>query len=305
MPLAAMLDTLRFSGLSEAEFRKRALAGRSGLSLYEHADSFIRRRHVTAPGQDRPTLVILPDGPATIESYDAFIEAVLPDFDVLLMEIPGFGFSFARKGRAMSFAATADILNEALEDMALGRTVLVGPCVQGLFAARMAERRPALTDALIVAQTGDIPASQAWASSGLDPKGLLAKPWLGQIGFRRNRSVTIDWWLPYAAGPSLPVERLQDVARAVQAKGCAYALASQLQWLSRLGPDDLPRPTQPTAILWGLEDRSHRDTDRRSALNLSPAATYGEHAAIGHFVDLEDPDLIRDTALALLDAQPD
>jgi pimeloyl-ACP methyl ester carboxylesterase len=302
MPLASMLDTLRFSGLTEAEFKQRALQGRDGLSLFEHPDSFVRRRHVIGEGTGRATLVVLPDGPATIESYDAFCEAVLPDFDVLLMEIPGFGFSFARKGRAMSFDGTADILNAALEDMQLGRTVLVGPCVQGLFAARMAELRPDLIHALILAQTGDINTIRGWATGSLDRKGLLSKPWIGQLGFRKNRSVTVDWWLPYAAGPALPVEPLQDIARAVQDKGCAYALASQLQWLSKLDPDALPRPTQPTAILWGLEDRSHKNTDLRSALRLSPDAHYSEHEGVGHFVDLEAPDLIRNTARTLLES---
>lgn len=300
MPLAAMLDTFRFSGLDETEFRRRALSGSEGLSLYEHEDSFIRRRHVSRAGENRPTLVILPDGPATIESYDTFIDAVLPEADVLLMELPGFGFSFAKRGRAMAFDRTSEILCEALSDMSLSRIVLVGPCVQGLYAAKMAGDRPDLIDALIIAQTGDIPAAKAWGRSSLDRKGLLRKPWIGQWGFRRNRAVTIDWWLPYAAGPNLPVAAMQTVAREVQGKGCAYALASQTQWFKHLTSSDLPQPSQPTAILWGLQDKSHRQTNRSSALNIQPEAEYSEHDHLGHFVDLEDPDLILRTAQRLL-----
>jgi pimeloyl-ACP methyl ester carboxylesterase len=60
-------------------------------------------------------------------------------------------------------------------------------------------------------------------------------------------------------------------------------------------------PSVPTAVIWGLEDKSHANTDRRSILRFAPNASYEEIDDLGHFPDLENPELIAQTALRLLD----
>jgi pimeloyl-ACP methyl ester carboxylesterase len=295
----AILDTLAFSGLDEATFRARALASRPGLGLYEHQLSFVRYR-VTGRDPAKPTLAILPDGPATIESYDGVIDILADRFNIALLEMPGFGFSYPKSGSAMGFEETSQILSAALASLDLPRIILVGPCVQGLFAARMAEIMGGSLAGLIIAQTGSFAEEEKWINEVLGG-AVLAKPFEGQIGFRLSREKSsIDYWIPFAAGPDAPVAMLQEEARKVQHAGCCYALASQVQ---KLGDGSVRPPSVriPTAILWGLADKSHAATDRRSVLQYAPDASYAEWEGVGHFLDIEAPERLAEVALVLLE----
>lgn len=295
----AILDTLGFSGLDEATFRARAVAGRPGLGLFEHDLSFIRYR-VHGRDADKPTLAFLPDGPATIESYDDLIAKLEDRFNIAILEIPGFGFSYPTAAEALDFEASCQILAQALVSLDLPRVVLVGPCIQGLFAARISEILGDELAGIIIAQTGDFAVESKWVYEALGG-AALAVPFEGQIGFRLARQkVSIDYWIPFAAGPNAPVAKLQDEARKVQACGCAYALASQVQKL-RVVPETLS-VSIPAAILWGLADRSHANTDRQSVRRYAPAARYEEWEGIGHFIDIEAPEKIAEVAARLLAA---
>jgi pimeloyl-ACP methyl ester carboxylesterase len=293
----AILDTLAFSGLDEATFRARALESRPGLGLFEHAHAFIRYR-VHGNDPSKPSLAILPDGPATIESYDDLITRLQDRFNIAILEIPGFGFSYPKAAQALEFEDSCQILVAALTNLKLTRTILLGPCVQGLFAARMSEIMGDALAGVIIAQTGDFAAEGAWVYEVLGG-AKLAIPYEGQIGFRLNRAkVTIDYWIPFAAGPEAPVAMLQDEARKIQACGCAYALASQVQKLAK-APSQL-NVTIPAAILWGTADRSHAKTDKHSVKRYAPNAHYEEWEGIGHFIDIEAPEKIAEVALQLL-----
>ncbi len=294
----AILDTLAFSGLDEATFRSRALASRNGLGLFEHDLSFVRYR---VHGRDaaKPTLAIIPDGPATIESYEGFIATLEDRFNIALLELPGFGFSYPKQGAAMGFEESCQILVAALTSLNLPRVILVGPCAQGLYAARMSEIMGDTLAGLIIAQTGDFAAEGKWVNAVLGG-AVLAKPFEGQIGFRLGREKTsIDYWIPFAAGPDAPVAMLQEEARKVQHAGCCYALASQIQKLAD-GSVREPNVTIPCAIIWGLADKSHAQTDRRSVQRYAPDALYVEWDGIGHFTDIEAPEKLAEVALSLL-----
>ena len=292
----AILDTLAFAPFPVHELRERALASRPEMDLWEGELGFIRRR-VTGRDPSKPSIAVLPDGPATIESYDGFIEALRDRFNIAVVEIPGFGWSWPKRDAALGFETSCELIADALAELALPRLTLVGPCVQALHAARVAEMRPGVVHALILAQSGSCAAERKWAKV-LDPQGVLGIPYQGQIAFRLSRGrASLDWWVPFAAGPKTPVEDLQTTGREVQGAGCGYALASQLQDMNNFRDS---RPSQPAAVIWGMADASHRDTDHRSALELVPDAAYSEHAELGHFPDLEDPELIAKTALKLL-----
>ena len=294
----AVLDTLAFSGLDEPAFRTRAIASRPGLALFEHNLSFIRYR-IAGRDADKPTLAILPDAPATIESYDALIAALEDRFNIVIMELPGFGFSFPISAEALGFEASCEIIAAALRSLDLPRVVLVGPCIQGLYAARIATIMGDELAGVIIGQTGDFAAEDKWIHAALGG-AILAQPFAGQVGFRLNRvKTTIDFWIPFAAGPLAPVAALQDEARKIQAASCCYALASQVQKLAEID-DPMIDVRIPAAIFWGLSDKSHAATDRKSVRKYAPEAVYTEWEDIGHFADIEAPEKIAALAFDLL-----
>ena len=288
------LDTIGFAGASRAEIERHALTLRAGLRWFEHPTSLVRMRVPEAAGT-KPVAVFLPDGPASIESYDALIAALSDAYDVVVIEIPGFGYSWPLTPEALSFDGCVAATAAALASLELPPVVLVGPCVQGLVALALLKRHPELVRALIVAQTGDWAAEVAWGPA-LDPRGALRAPFAGQVGFRLTREKgAVDWWAAFAAGPDFDVVKLQAEARTLLRHNCAYALASLTQmWFGGEAPD--LAVTLPVIVIWGLADKSHAATDRKSILRYAPHAALIEVERGGHFVDLEAIGVIR-TAL--------
>lgn len=279
------LDTIGFAGASRTEIERHALGSRPGLRWFEHSTSLVRMRAPDEAGT-KPVVAFLPDGPASIESYDAVVGALSDAYDVVIIEIPGFGFSWPLSPEALSFDGCVAATAAALASLDLPPVVVVGPCVQGLVALALAKRHPDLVAALIVAQTGDWAAEVAWGPA-LDPKGVLKVPFAGQVGFRLTcERAAVDWWAAFAAGPDFDVAALQAEARTLVRHHCAYALASITQKWFGGDPPDLS-VTLPVTAIWGLADRSHADTDRASVLTCAPHARIVEVARAGHFADLE------------------
>lgn len=296
----AILDTLAFSGLDETEMQRRAVLSREGIDLFKHEMSYVRRR-IIMNSTELPGLIVLPDGPATLESYDAFIEELSDRFNIAILEVPGFGFSYALSPDALEFDATCHILSAAIDDLKLRQAVVVGACVQGLIAARIVEINPTLLSGLIIAQTADFENEIEWANKAIDTHGNLARPFEGQIGFRLARErATVDWWTPLVAGPKLQLQEFQAEARKVLRCGCSFALASQIQKCNTTTPPPVLCPSIPTTVIWGNADVSHTHTDKRSILHCVPGAEYIERDDLGHFPDLEDPELIARVAKKLL-----
>lgn len=297
---APLLDTLAFAGIGEAEVRARAVAARAGCDLWEDADCFVRRRVAVGP-PGAATLVFIADGPATVESYDGLIDTLSGRFTIIVVELPGFGFSYAKRAEALTFEGSCQAIADALLDTGLDRMILVGPCVGGLVAAAVAPRLGDRLAGLIIAQTGDFAAERSWVGRTIDRDGSLRQAFTGQIAFRLQRErASIDWWSAFACGPGLDLPAFQRTARDVLQAGSCMALASQLQlWLDEDLPTVMP-PAVPTAIVWGLADRSHAETDRASTRTIAPHAAFHECPDTGHFVDLENPELIARIATELL-----
>lgn len=295
---AGWLDTLEFAGASRAEIERHALASRAHLRWFEHPTCLVRMRVPPGVGT-RPVVVFLPDGPASIESYDAVIAALSDSYDVVVIEIPGFGYSWPLTPDALTFDGTVAATAAALASLALTPVLLVGPCVQALVALAIARRHPERVAGLIVAQSGDWAAEIAWAPA-LDPKGLLKMPFEGQLRFRLTRErAAVDWWAAFAAGPDFDVATLQAEARTLVRNHCCYALASITQkWFAGAAPD--LAVTQPVTAIWGLADKSHATTDRTSILTHAPHACIVEVERAGHFVDLEAIATVREQLNRLL-----
>lgn len=279
------LDTLEFAGASRAEIERYALTSRPDLRWFEHPTSLVRLRVPDGAGA-KPVAVFLPDGPASIESYDAVIATLSDAYDVVVIEIPGFGYSWPLTPQALTFDGCVAATAAALASLDLPPVVLVGPCVQGLVALALARLHPDLVRALIVGQTGDWAAEVAWGPA-IGPRGALKAPFAGQIGFRLTREKgAVDWWAAFAAGPDFDVARLQAEARTLVRHHCAYALASVTQkWFGGDAPD--LGVTLPVTAIWGLADKSHAATDRASILTCAPHARIVEVERAGHFIDLE------------------
>jgi pimeloyl-ACP methyl ester carboxylesterase len=283
----AVLDTEVFAPVPRLARHVWAEASRPGVRVLRTPRTLIRVRDTGGPG---PTAVLITDAPHTVEAYDD-VAAALTGVRLVVLEPPGFGFSWATDPAALAFPGAVAAVVDALRQLEISDAVLGGACVYGFLALAASNAEPGLARALLLAQTPSWEAGVRWGRAVLDPQGRLSVPWEGQVGWRLVREQAADGWYRYAAGPGAPVERWARVARDGLQAGASYALASQVQTWWTQDPPELPPVHLPAVVLWGEADRSHTKagTDPEQLLDLLPQGRVVRVPDAGHFVDTEDP----------------
>jgi pimeloyl-ACP methyl ester carboxylesterase len=134
---------------------------------------------------------------------------------------------------------------------------------------------------VIGVQAPGLAGAKAWAERV--GRGVIRREGIGQAIVLATRHRLARVWFDIALAD--PRRRPEFVSRveAAYAAGATYPLASALQAVGRA--DSVPRPGQPSLLVWGARDRTHRRTPRDELSPGSPVVTL-ENAA--HFPDLED-----------------
>jgi pimeloyl-ACP methyl ester carboxylesterase len=238
-------------------------------------------------GKGNTTFVFAADPPIVLEHYDALVAALVPHGRVVVFELPGFGFSPARRGFDFSFDAVVSAVGRLLEHVAARNAVLCFPCVSAYVATTVAGTRPDLVRGLVLAQAPSFEGALAW-KRGRDPKGILARPAVGQLAMHALKKRRAPAWFGIAMEASPERTKMQSLAADMLAQGSRWSLASAFQRF--LVDGAAPAPVeQPVIALWGTRDRSHAQTDRESSRTLGRHVRLIEWTDIAHFPDLEAP----------------
>jgi pimeloyl-ACP methyl ester carboxylesterase len=240
------------------------------------------RFRVRVSGTGGPTIVIAPDPPNVIEHLDALVRALAARHRVVCVEMPGFGFSSAPPGFDFSTRSTADSLGALLDVLGLAPYAIALPCVAGLAGATLAASRPDIVSHFIGVQSPGLVGAKAWARR-VDP-GLLRLRGVGQAVVLATRRRLARAWFDVALADE--EHRAAFVAGVNDAydRGATYPLASALQAIAR--EQSAPRPPQPSLLVWGGRDRTHKRTEKTE---LCPDARLVVLERASHFPDLEDP----------------
>ena len=91
---AAILDTELYAPLPREVRQAWAEASRPGVRILQTPGSLVRVRD-TGAGSNGPTVVLVSDAPHTVESYDDLFAELGPQVRLIVLEPPGFGFSWA------------------------------------------------------------------------------------------------------------------------------------------------------------------------------------------------------------------
>jgi pimeloyl-ACP methyl ester carboxylesterase len=267
--------------------RGPAFSSRSGIGRLDLGAAVIRFR---TEGQGAHTIVLAADPPVVIEHYDELVGFLEDDFRVVVLELPGFGFSLPMPGLTFDFTATNDLIAAGLKRLQLGPYVLAFPCVSAYCAIDIAARFPDLVTGVVAMQAPSWPQEVKW-KHGRDPGGLLSKPVIGQLALRALRRKVPRKWFGAAIGRRELLPGFVETADAAMADGACFCLASVFQ---RYLTDEAPvlgPVRQPAMVIWGEADRSHRHTDKASTLTLLPGAREERFGRAGHFPELEEPEL--------------
>lgn len=295
--VGALIDTVGWRKRYETFAQGWPARSRDGISFHRTAKAQYRYR---ARGNG-PVIVFLADPPVTIEAYDEIYETFSGQYRTIVIEAAGMGFSAASNAYGFGFQEANNDLVEVLSAVAGEGAILAFSCVAGLGAVDIAVRYPHLVSRLFLFQTTDWTNFLDWLDRR-DPKRLLRKPVIGQIGMKRLAPERAPVWLAFATGRRDKVAPLCACAAEGFKHKMAFSLASSFQrYLA--GHDPLGKPGQPLTVIWGEKDRSHTVKSIEGSRNLAPQADIVSLPDLGHFPELEDPRKILDLLTVAMNKQ--
>lgn len=264
-----------------------ALNSRPGLTFVDTAAGPVRvRRH----GEGTVPLVMLADGPNTVEHYDRTLDALDAagaGVRSVVVEPPGTGFSVPDPGFAFTVDAYAGVLAEALDALDISGAIIAAGCAQVYMALALVRRRPDLAARLILMQAPGWDAELEWTQREIDPKGMLRVPGDGQRAYDAERERAVAWWYDACTAPDPGAAYFKDRVHDVLSHGGCHDLPSLVQGMERsAAPEPLSMP-HAALVIWGLADATHRETPRETIAELVPGAHIEEWPEAGHFPEIE------------------
>ena len=237
-----------------------------------------------------PTIVFTCDPPMTIEVYGPVIDAFSAHFRVIIVELPAMGFSATTTNYAFGFRETNDDFASFLGNVAGKGSIFAFSCAASLAGLDIAARMPELASHLALIQAGGTEAFTIW-KAGRDPKGILAKPIIGQLAMARMAPKRMPQWYGLSVGRKEQIPHFCTCAERSFTHGAMWSLASAYQvYLDQR--DELPQPQQPILSIWGAADRSHPVCNIHSLARLYDGVRTVTFEDLGHTPELEDPELV-------------
>jgi pimeloyl-ACP methyl ester carboxylesterase len=234
-----------------------------------------------------PAVAFMTDPPNVLEHYDDLVDELARDHTVLILEMPGFGFSPIRRGVIPTFSVLQEAVLYTLRTLHGGPYVLAFPCVTAFLALAIAYQHPSLVSGLLLSQAPSWNETLTWKAR-MDANGMLRTPVLGQLIMHFGRRRIAQRWYQAVSGTAECCNRFTAIAHVSFQHGAAFPLATGFQHLLVEGNTFAP-VDQRTLFIWGLRDRSHKRTNRTSSLTLAANGQILESAEHGHFPELEDP----------------
>ena len=289
--ISSWIDTAWTDAQSRSVGESPAFKSRPGMSCADLTEAVIRYR---IAGDGPQTLVLAVDAPAVIEHYDVLIKWLEKDFRVVVFETPGCGFSFPRSQFRFDFLEVNDLVAELLRRLALGPYFLAFPCVSAYGAIDLAARFPSLVAGVVIVQAPSWSEQVKW-KHGRDRQNILSRPVFGQLALQLLKRKRAPLWLDVAIGRREMVAEFVETTDAAFSQGACFCLASAFQRYLTDAEPPLTPVAQPTLIIWGESDRSHRNTDKSSTRQYCSAAVEVRFEHAGHFPELEEPQLFAQT----------
>ncbi|HYU09474.1 MAG TPA: alpha/beta hydrolase [Gemmatimonadales bacterium] len=241
-------------------------------------------------GNGPQTLVLAADPPVVIEQYDELFQCLEKSFRVIVFEVPGFGFSMPSSGFRFDFRQLNDLVAEFLRQLGLAPYILAFPCVAAYGAVDIAKRFPELISGVVLIQAPSWTEEVKW-KHGRDRQGLLSTPIIGQLALQILKRRRAPKWFDAAVGKREMLSQFVATTDDAFSHGACFCLASAFQRYLTDAPQPLSVINQPSLVIWGEADKSHRHTDKSSSKLYCPSAKNLRFKRAGHFPELEEPEL--------------
>lgn len=274
----AILRRLRLSRLARGLAPWQPEEGRSG--LWEENGHRIRY-FISGQG---PRLVCFHGMGASSFSFRALIPYLTSHFEVLLVDLPGFGDSHWPRDRAMTLENLTEVVNEFLKELSPKSSYLCGSSLGGTLALELAKCDPKHFPKVVV---------MAPASS---PRFILPLSWMSSMSWLLQWLVqpeSLAWTLKYVRAGRWPSREDRDsYLRPYLLNPTSFS--SLFAATKILRDKSLPRRfsslSSPVLVLWGARDRIVPRRLMRTLMENLPHARFEEHPQAGHHPHEDNPE---------------
>lgn len=181
-----------------------------------------------------------------------------------------------------------DVVAQVIESLSAGPATLMFPCAWSYVAFQLAAEQPTLIERLVVSQCPCWDQEQVWTKR-IDSNGMMGKPVVGQLFLAMNAKRVSDGWYDAALPKDRTPSEFAGPARRVLSDGGIFCLASLIQaWFHVKRLSFLVE--QPTIVMWGGSDRTHRRSSPDSVLQYLKRGKVVTYPEAGHFPELEVPE---------------
>jgi len=239
------------------------------------------------PGRpDAPVLLLLHGFGASLQTWDAWADALAPQMRVLRIDLPGAGLTGPDPSGNYSDERGVQVLAALLDGLGLARASVLGHSMGGRLAWRFAADRPQRVDKLVLV------APDGFASPGFAyGKPPDVGPAVGLMRYMLPQALVRQGLKPAFADPALitdaMVTRYHDM---VLAPGVRSALIDRMRQMRLQEPTPfLHRIAAPVLLVWGEQDAMIPVANARQYQEALPLAQVLLLPAVGHLPQEEAP----------------
>lgn len=245
------------------------------------------RLHVRVSGPDTaPAIVLLHGFGSSLHTWDAWAEALAPDYRVIRFDLPGFGLTGADPRDDYSDRRAMAIIDALLDQLGLTKASFVGNSLGGRIAWRYAAEYPARVDKLVLISP------DGFASPGFEYERRPTVPVVMKVmpyvlpRFLMRMNLQPAFADPAALDETL-LARYYDL---LLAPGVRRAMLARLAQVYLPHPEPLlARITAPTLLLWGERDALIPIANAADYIGALPRATLVPLPGLGHVPQEEAP----------------
>ncbi len=235
---------------------------------------------------DAPPLVLIHGFTFSLESFDAWADALDDDFRVIRYDLLGHGLTGPDPQSRYAPAERAAFLGELLDVLDIERASIAGNSLGGLVAWRFAALEPNRVERLILIDAG------AYSINNVTDTPVCPPPSQVEASLRTGTLAVARFYLElvYANDDLVNDERAQEVSDMMRRAGNGQAFVDHICEFVLPDPEpDLENVTAPTLILWGGQDiliPSAHAAQLEAAIPNAEAVVFD---ALGHAPQEEDP----------------
>lgn len=241
-------------------------------------------------GPNYPALLLVHGSSSTMKTWDHLVPLLARDYRVIRYDIPGMGLSGDVPGAAIGTVEPADIAEELLRRLRVGKVTVIGVSSGGTLGTFLAAKRPDLVERLIISNAPSDPVDTSHMVP--TPDWARAQAQAKESGFQDQ--FFWDQFLSYFAGDGRRIDaatrrHFYDFGRRMPDRNFIAMIAKVAD--APKARAAMAKVRAPCLLIWGGSDQLLPPSAGRTLLKYLSATDVSivYLPDVGHFPPIETP----------------